>query len=78
MAICLTLVGVFAAIYHPVGLALVVHGREKTGVPLAINGIFGNMGVASAALITGFLIDTAGWRYAFFVPGVLSVPSVMV
>lgn len=73
MAVCLTLVGVFAAIYHPVGLALVVHGREKTGVPLAINGIFGNMGVASAALITGFLIDAAGWRYAFFVPGVLSV-----
>ena len=55
-------VGVFAAIYHPVGLALVVEGRQRTGVPLAVNGIFGNLGVASAALITGFLIDNAGWR----------------
>ena len=73
MAVYLTLVGVFAAIYHPVGLALVVHGRKRTGVPLAINGIFGNMGVASAALITGFLIDVSGWRQAFFVPGIFSI-----
>jgi MFS family permease len=66
-------IGVFAAIYHPVGLALVVHGRDKTGVPLAINGIFGNLGVACAALITGFLIDGAGWRSAFVLPGAISV-----
>ncbi|MDH3760660.1 MAG: MFS transporter [Gammaproteobacteria bacterium] len=69
----LTLIGVFAAIYHPVGLAMVVHGRERTGIPLAINGIFGNMGVASAALLTGFLIDNAGWRSAFYLPGVISI-----
>lgn len=73
IAIGLFFVGCFAAIYHPVGLAMVVHGREKTGVPLAINGIFGNMGVAVAALLTGFLIDTAGWRNAFVLPGVISV-----
>ncbi|MDE0281157.1 MAG: MFS transporter [Gammaproteobacteria bacterium] len=73
LAAYLTLVGAMAAIYHPVGLALVVQGRERTGVPLAINGIFGNMGVASAALITGFLIDTAGWRQAFIYPGILSI-----
>ena len=66
-------IGVFAAIYHPVGLALVVHGRDKTGVPLAINGIFGNLGVACAALITGFMIDWTGWRSAFVLPGAASV-----
>ena len=66
-------IGVFAAIYHPVGLALVVQGRDKTGVPLAVNGIFGNLGVACAALITGFLIDEAGWRSAFVLPGAISV-----
>jgi MFS family permease len=69
----LSLIGVFAAIYHPVGLAMVVHGRARTGIPLAINGIFGNMGVASAALLTGFLIDNAGWRSAFYLPGVISI-----
>lgn len=69
----LLLIGVFAAIYHPVGLAMVVHGRERTGVPLAINGVFGNLGVAAAALVTGLMIDTAGWRAAFVAPGVFSI-----
>ena len=73
IAVGLFAIGVFAAIYHPVGLALVVHGREKTGVPLAINGIFGNLGVACAALITGFMIDWTGWRSAFVLPGAVSV-----
>ncbi|NIO05058.1 MAG: MFS transporter [Proteobacteria bacterium] len=68
-------IGLSAAIYHPVGVALVVQGRENTGVPLAINGIFGNMGVACAALITGFLIDHAGWRSAFVWPGVVSIAT---
>jgi len=69
----LTLIGVFAAIYHPVGLAMVVEGRDKMGMPLAINGVFGNMGIASAALLTGLLIDTAGWRSAFLLPGIASM-----
>ena len=73
IAVCLTLLGVFAAIYHPVGLAMVVQGVEKTGVPLAINGIFGNMGVASAALLTGYLVDRSGWQSAFVVPGIVSI-----
>jgi len=73
IALSLTSIGVFAAIYHPVGLAMVVEGRVKTGVPLAINGIFGNMGVASAALLTGFLVDTTGWRSAFGISGVVSI-----
>jgi len=68
-------IGLFAAIYHPVGLALIVQGRENTGVPLAINGIFGNMGVACAALITGFLIENTGWRSAFIWPGIISIAT---
>ena len=68
-------IGLFAAIYHPVGLALVVQGRKDTGVPLAINGIFGNIGVACAVLLTGFLIDHTGWRSAFVWPGVVSIAT---
>ena len=66
-------IGAFAAIYHPVGLAMVVEGRKQTGMPLAVNGVFGNLGVAVAALLTGFLIDTGGWRHAFVLPGVAAV-----
>jgi len=71
--ISLLLIGIFAAIYHPVGLAMVVQGQKKMGMPLAINGVFGNMGVASAALLSGFLIDTTGWRSAFILSGIASV-----
>lgn len=73
IGIGLLLIGIFAAIYHPVGIAMVIHGRQRTGVPLAVNGIFGNMGVACAALFTGALIDLSGWRWAFALPGAISV-----
>jgi MFS family permease len=65
----LLLVGVFASIYHPVGIAMVVHGRQKTGMALAVNGVYGNLGVASAALVAGLMIDFAGWQAAFILPG---------
>ena len=73
LGIVLTLLGCMAAIYHPVGLAMVVQGRKKTGMALAINGIYGNLGVASAALVTGIMIDLAGWEMAFIIPGLISV-----
>jgi MFS family permease len=75
IGIGLLAIGLFAAIYHPVGLALVVQGRKNTGVPLALNGVFGNIGVACAALLTGFLIDQTGWRSAFVWPGVVSIAT---
>jgi MFS family permease len=68
-------VGVLAAIYHPVGLAMVVESAKAsgTGQAIAVNGVWGNLGVGSAALITGFLIDNGGWRAAFILPGILSM-----
>ena len=69
----LFVVGVFAAIYHPVGLAIVVEKWKNTGMRIAVNGVWGNLGVASAALITGYFIDHGGWRIAFIVPGIVSI-----
>jgi MFS family permease len=69
----LFVVGVFAAIYHPVGLAIVVEKWKNTGMRIAVNGVWGNLGVASAALITGYFIDHGGWRVAFIVPGIVSI-----
>ncbi len=68
-------IGIFAAIYHPVGIALVVETHEKTGVALAVNGVFGNLGVASAALVTAVFIDSLGWRWAFALPGIVSIAT---
>ncbi|MFQ5955079.1 MAG: MFS transporter [Kiloniellales bacterium] len=72
IAVGLTLIGVFASIYHPVGIALVVSGAERVGRRLGINGVWGNMGVASAALIAGALTDLMGWRAAFILPGAVA------
>jgi MFS family permease len=75
IGIYLFVVGVLAAIYHPVGLAMVVDGAKAsgTGMAIGINGVWGNLGVGSAALITGYFIDHGGWRAAFVVPGIVSV-----
>jgi MFS family permease len=66
-------IGVFAAIYHPVGLAIVTEKWKNTGMRIAVNGVWGNLGVASAALLTGYLIDNGSWRMAFIVPGAISI-----
>ncbi|MEZ5844165.1 MAG: MFS transporter [Hyphomicrobiaceae bacterium] len=73
IAVGLFVIGMFAAIYHPVGLSLVARQQTGMGMAIAVNGVWGNLGVGSAALITGFMIDTAGWRAAFVWPGALSV-----
>ena len=71
----LTLVGVFAAIYHPVGIAMLVAAPTKLGAALGWNGLYGNLGLAAAALISGALMDLLGWRAAFFVPGAICIAA---
>jgi MFS family permease len=71
----LTVVGMFAAIYHPVGIAMLVAKPEKMGRALGWNGLWGNLGLAAAALVAGALMDLWGWRAAFFVPGILAMAA---
>ena len=73
IGIGLFVIGIFAAIYHPVGLAIVTAKWRNTGMRIAVNGVFGNFGVGGAALIGGSLIDHSGWRSAFIIPGIFSV-----
>jgi MFS family permease len=71
----LTLTGVFAAIYHPVGIAMLVAAPTKIGRALGWNGLFGNLGLAAAALVAGALMDLWSWRAAFFVPGLAAIAA---
>src|SRR5687768_9322876 len=73
IAVGLTLTGMFAAIYHPVGIAMLVAAPQKMGQALGWNGLWGNLGLAAAALVAGALMDLFGWRAAFFVPGVAAI-----
>ena len=72
LAASLTVLGLFAAIYHPVGTALLVDTAPRLGRAIGANGVWGNVGVAGAALLTGTLVELAGWRMAFFVPGTVA------
>ncbi|MGV0981218.1 MAG: MFS transporter [Polynucleobacter sp.] len=64
-------VGVVASIYHPVGTAMLVSNVAKLGKEMGINGMWGNFGVASSALVTGVINEYFGWRAAFWVPGIV-------
>lgn len=75
MLVGLATLGIFASIYHPVGIAWVVRCAEARGMALGINGIFGGVGIGLAGIITGALIDAYGWRAAFFVPGAVSAAT---
>ena len=71
----LAAVGLFSAIYHPVGIAWLVKSAQARGMALAVNGIFGSLGVASAGLVAGVLIDAVSWRAAFIVPGTVCLAT---
>ena len=73
LMIGLGLLGLFAALYHPVGLALVIGLGGRTGRALAVNGVAGNLGLAGAAVFTGVLATLGGWQTAFAAPGVASL-----
>ncbi|HMA31608.1 MAG TPA: MFS transporter, partial [Casimicrobiaceae bacterium] len=72
LAVALTLMGAFSAIYHPVGIPMLVRGSRRPGLTIGFNGLAGNLGVALAAVATGFLVKYAGWRAAFAVPAFIA------
>src|SRR5688572_18168070 len=73
LAVSLTLMGAFAAIYHPVGIPMIVQSSKNPGFTIGLNGLAGNLGIAGAALITGFLVQLIGWRAAFAVPAAIAI-----
>jgi MFS family permease len=75
LAVALTALGVFAAIYHPVGTAMLIEQATSRGRSLAFNGVCGNLGVALAAGITAALVYGFGWRGAFLVPAVICIAT---
>jgi MFS family permease len=73
LAFALGVMGGFASIYHPVGIPMLLRHASKPGMTIGINGMAGNLGIAAAAVSTGFLIQYADWRAAFAVPGLVAI-----
>ncbi len=75
LAIALFSLGLFAAIYHPVGTAMIIEHAKERGRTLAFNGVCGNLGVSLAAGITAALTAALSWRGAFLVPGLICIAT---
>src|SRR5215469_3943336 len=74
LAVALAATGLFAAIYHPIGTAMLVDAAgDRPGRAIGVHGVFGNVGVALAPAATAFLASQAGWRAAFVVPGLVCI-----
>lgn len=74
MFICLSLIGLFASIYHPVAIPMVMRvAGQQSGRMLGINGVFGSYGMALASGVAALMILISGWRMAYLAPGALSV-----
>jgi MFS family permease len=72
LAVALAGAGAFAAIYHPIGTTMLIEAAgDKPGRAIGVNGVFGNLGVALAPIITAFLANAIDWRAAFVAPGLL-------
>lgn len=71
LAAALVVMGGFSAIYHPIGTAIIAEaGGDRVGRAMGINGVFGNVGVALAPVVTALVAFQLGWRWAFILPGV--------
>jgi MFS family permease len=71
----LTGIGVFAAIYHPVGIPWLIKNAANPSRALGLNGVFGSVGTAMAAIVAGSLAEYWSWRAAFIIPGAISLLS---
>jgi MFS family permease len=75
LALAMFALGVFAAIYHPVGMPMLLEASQAQGRTVAFNGVCGNLGAALAAGIAAAIASWLGWRAAFLVPAVVCIAT---
>jgi len=75
LSVTMFALGTFAAIYHPVGMAMLIEASRARGRTLAFNGVCGNAGVSLAAGVSGALAYWINWRAAFFAPAIICIAT---
>ena len=75
LAAAMGLLGMFAAIYHPVGMAMLIDVSKARPRTLAFNGVCGNLGVTLAAGMSTTLAAWIDWRAAFLVPAAVCLAT---
>lgn len=78
LMISLTFIGFFASIYHPAGMGLISKGCKRRGYALGINGVFGNLGLGLAPVVTGIVTYRFGWRAIYLIFGAFVLISCLI
>ena len=73
LTIALAALGFFSGIYHPTGLGLISKEIRRVSVGMGINGMFGNLGLATAPLLTGVINWFWGPKLAYLFLGSMNL-----
>lgn len=66
-------IGLFSGIYHPAGLGWIAKEVQQTSRAMAYNGMFGNLGLATAPLLAGIVNYFWGIAMVYGVLGVMNL-----
>lgn len=78
LAAALAGIGLFSGIYHPTGLGMISKHVSRVSVGMGINGMFGNLGLATAPLMAGIVTWLWGPRAAYLLLGLLNLAGLAV
>jgi MFS family permease len=73
LTMALAALGLFSGIYHPTGLGLISKEIKRVSVGMGINGMFGNLGLATAPLLTGVINWFWGPQLAYLFLGCMNL-----
>ncbi|MBW1753058.1 MAG: MFS transporter [Deltaproteobacteria bacterium] len=76
LSIALAALGLFSGIYHPIGLGMISKEINRVSLGMGYNGMFGNLGLATAPLLTGLLNWLWGPQAAYLALGALNLLGV--
>ena len=76
-SISLAGIGLFSGIYHPAGLGWIAGSIEKTSRAMAYNGMFGNLGLATAPLLAGIINYLYGVNTLYFLVAVMNLQGLV-
>ena len=72
LSICLGALGLFAGIYHPIGMGLISRSMIRVNLAMGYVAAFGGLGMAAAPFVTGVINWSLGARSAFLFASGLS------
>jgi MFS transporter, FSR family, fosmidomycin resistance protein len=72
-SLCLAGIGLFSGIYHPVGLGWIAKEFENTSQGMGYNGMFGNLGLATAPILAGSVNYFWGVEAVYLVLGAVNM-----